>query len=174
VYEELEDEKLMGLYVAGDEAAFRELFARYKGRVYAYVYRATSDKRMAEDLFQRVFLKVHRSRSRFDESRVFAAWLFAICRNVARDYVAKEKARPEVPVEKPSEVNAAIAPQEETPDASWNAMLSELPERQKKALEMRFGENLEFSEIARVLETSESNARQIISRAVRKVKERLK
>ena len=75
------DEELMELFKEGDEKAFVELYGRYNRRVFAYCTRMMSSKGNAEDLFQEVFIRVARSRHKFI-SGSFAAWLFAIARNL--------------------------------------------------------------------------------------------
>lgn len=71
----------MERFKGGEEAAFVELYNRYRRRVYAYCVRMVSSQEMADDLFQEVFVRVSRKRHRF-EAGSFSAWLFAIARNL--------------------------------------------------------------------------------------------
>ncbi len=48
--------------------------------------------------------------------------------------------------------------------------LASLPEMQQKAIELRYAQDLSFQEIAKKLETSPSNVRQLVSRAVKQLK----
>src|SRR3989338_5977637 len=61
-YEEREDELLMVQYANGDEIAFQELYRRYRARAYGYLSRRVRNSGVADELFQKVFLKLHRSR----------------------------------------------------------------------------------------------------------------
>lgn len=171
VYEDAEDEKLMALYVQGDEVAFRELFLRYKGRVYGYLARRLSDVSTTDDLFQLVFLNLHRSRRLYDSKRLFSAWIFCITRNVIRDFL-RQKRRDVNIAQKEMDIETILVQQE---DASVEMQLEEamkkVSPREREAIRLRFDKAMEFEEIARSLGTSEGNVRQVISRAIRKVRE---
>lgn len=161
------DEELMQAYQTGETEAFNELYARYSGRVYAYLANKVFDPSERQDLFQAIFLKLHKARHRYSPKYRFAPWLFTICRTSLVDYLRAKKpeassdpARPEaISDSSPAEAIAAF------PDA-----MADLPEKQKKALEMRYQDGLEFSEIAERLKTSSGNVRQLISRALRKLR----
>lgn len=79
------DEILMAAYQAGNEAAFNELFERYSGRVYGFLVRRVGDRSLADDLYQEVFLRLHRARAAYDSHRPFRAWLFGIVHNLVTD-----------------------------------------------------------------------------------------
>ena len=72
------DETLMRRYADGDGAAFEALFRRYEPRAYAYFLRRTGSAERARDLFQELFLHVHRARDRYDPARPFARRRLAI------------------------------------------------------------------------------------------------
>lgn len=83
--EERSDSKLMELYGHGDGVAFEELFRRYEGRAYGYFLRRTRSPDRARDLYQDLFLRIHRFRDRFDASQRFGPWFFAIASRVFLD-----------------------------------------------------------------------------------------
>jgi RNA polymerase sigma-70 factor (ECF subfamily) len=76
-------------YQAGDISAFEELFARYKTRMFNYFRRLLKDPAHVEDLFQTLFLRVHRARETYRPQAAFSTWIYTIARNLARDAVAK-------------------------------------------------------------------------------------
>jgi len=82
---ELPDETLMERYAAGDEAAFEELFRRYEGRAYAFFVRRTSSAERAKDLYQELFLRIHRGRDAYDPTRPFTPWFFQIAHRILID-----------------------------------------------------------------------------------------
>ena len=53
------DEKLVRRAQKGDKAAFAELFTRYEGRIFGYVYRMVGDRAWAEDIAQEAFIQAH-------------------------------------------------------------------------------------------------------------------
>lgn len=79
------DAELMDRYVRGDASAFDALFGRYDRRIFGFFLRRTRCPERAADLHQELFLKLHRFRDRFDATRDFAPWLFALARNLWHD-----------------------------------------------------------------------------------------
>ena len=78
----------------GDDEAFAELQRRYAGRVFGYFLRQLKDRADAEDLTQEVFLRLYRSRLRYQPRARFATWVFHITQNVARNANRSRRRRP--------------------------------------------------------------------------------
>lgn len=173
MFENETDEELMVLYLAGNERAFEALFARYRNRVYGYVDKYIKDPRVADDLFQIVFLKLHRSRTRFDTRLLFGPWLFTICRNVIFDHLRGTQRSRERLGKAEDAMEIATTIQEEEPDTALEELLKIVPDRQREAVRLRYEEGLDFEAIAHRLNTTQENARQLISRAVRAIKKRV-
>jgi RNA polymerase sigma-70 factor (ECF subfamily) len=79
------DEDLMRRYADGDTSAFDELFRRYEPRAYGFFYRRTRSEERAQDLYQELFLRLHRNRAAYDPSCAFAPWLFQIANRLLID-----------------------------------------------------------------------------------------
>lgn len=79
------DETLMARYADGDGEAFDELFRRYEPRAYGFFVRRTGSPERAQDLYQELFLRIHRARDRFDSSRPFTPWFFQIASRLLVD-----------------------------------------------------------------------------------------
>ena len=157
----------MVLYQEGDTRAFDLLYRRHSGKVYGFIKNRISDSGLVEDIFQSVFVKLHKSRNQFDSSLKFKAWLFTICRTVLADAFRERPKIETVPLEEASDIEAPRAGEM----ALWGLEpLTELPEAQRRAVELRYIEELSFDEIARRLETSPDNVRQLVSRGVRSLK----
>src|SRR5262245_54846783 len=93
------DVRLM-LRVQKDETtAFAELLDRYRTRIFGHLYRLLSNRQDAEDLTQEVFLRLYRSRKRYQPTARFATWLFHITQNVARNALRSRRRRPCVRLE---------------------------------------------------------------------------
>ena len=69
------DEDLMVRVQAGDDAALGVLIERWRGPLYGFLHRRV-EASATDDLFQDTWLRVVRSRQRFDPSRRFSTWLF--------------------------------------------------------------------------------------------------
>jgi RNA polymerase sigma-70 factor, ECF subfamily len=156
------DEDLMRAYQEGDLTAFNSLYRRYSGKVYGFLVRRLPDRETAGDLFQASFLKLHEARHRYDPAYPFAPWLFTIARNLLTDHYRKRGTAAEVPL-------AGDEPAAERSNVDLPS-LSSLNETQREAIRLRYGEDLRFDEIARKLETSPANVRQLVSRGIRKLR----
>ena len=82
---EVADEILMERYVNGDAAAFDELFRRYEPRAYAFFIKRTRSRERAQDLYQELFLRIHRARDTYDPARAFTPWFFQIAHRLLID-----------------------------------------------------------------------------------------
>jgi RNA polymerase sigma-70 factor, ECF subfamily len=89
--QEPSDAELLARYIAGDEAAFREIVERYKNALYAFLRRFLNRQDLVEDAFQETFLQLYSSRASFDLERPLRPWLFTIAANKARDALRKQQ-----------------------------------------------------------------------------------
>jgi len=158
------DEKLMQRYQKGDLEAFGVLYARHKSKVYGYLIKNLKDVNKADEVFQNVFVKLHRKKEQYDPKHLFVKWLFVITKTQMLDFIKGQKTKEEF-----NENIHSPEPQKEAEKVDFN-QISSLSENEKLALSMRYYEEGEFSEIANALRTSSSNARKIISRALKKLK----
>jgi RNA polymerase sigma-70 factor (ECF subfamily) len=79
---------------SGEEAASRELFRRYQGRVQATLYRVFGSNRDMDDLLQEVFLQVFRSLPRYRGEAQLGTWIHRIAIRVAYRYLRKHQRDP--------------------------------------------------------------------------------
>src|SRR5438067_13786066 len=79
---------------ADDASAFSELLERYRTRLFGHFFRILNNRQDAEDLTQEVFLRLYRSRKRYQPRARFATWLFHITQNVARNALRSRRRRP--------------------------------------------------------------------------------
>lgn len=165
----LSDEELMALYKKGTEGAFECLYLRHKGKIYGYLRAKVPNEDLAADIFQEVFIKVHSSKHLYNEAFGFLPWLFTITRNLMIDELRKRAKHKSVALEEAAEIPAPeTAP--ETSLADLGGLLQQIPETQRKAIELRYLEDKTFEEISKTLETSETNVRKLVSRGVHKIK----
>ena len=74
------------MYAAGEAAAFERLYARHKGPTYRYLLRHTSDRAVADELHQDVWLRVVRARERYAPEARFTTWLYTLARHRLVDH----------------------------------------------------------------------------------------
>jgi RNA polymerase sigma factor (sigma-70 family) len=75
------DEQLMLAYAAGDAAAFDRLYGRHKGGVYRYLLRQSHEPRIADEMFQDVWMSVIRARLQYTPTAKFTTWLYRVAHN---------------------------------------------------------------------------------------------
>ena len=91
----LDDAQLVHRCRSGDESAWRILVRRYQALVYSTALRTGVDEELAGDVFQQVWLEVHRSLDRIRDPKALAKWLIVTTRRISY----KAAARRDLPVE---------------------------------------------------------------------------
>lgn len=154
----------------------RELYDRYKGAVFGYLYRMTGSPIEAEDLTQETFYQAILSLHRFRGDAPVVTWLLRIARNL---YLKRlRRLGRETPVES---VDDLVPGSDPSPDQFLVEMdeqeavrtaLSRLPEQYRTVLVLREVQGLSHAEIGLILEKSESTVRVLVHRARQRLAER--
>jgi RNA polymerase sigma-70 factor, ECF subfamily len=165
-----------------DPSAFEPLYRRYLAQVYSYAYYELGDHHDAEDATERTFLLALSHLNRFEErarpadgegASTFRVWLFRIARNVVANQRRGRRRHPQAPLEAaavvrdPMDVEGGAAARAEAA-AAWTAV-GRLPADRRRALVLRFVDEMSNAEIAGVLGRSEGAVRVLIHRALRSV-----
>jgi RNA polymerase sigma-70 factor (ECF subfamily) len=170
------------LRVQRDEAgAFAELVERYWTRIFGRLYRQLGDRQEAEDLAQDVFLRLYRSRYRYQPRARFGTWLFHIAQNVARNALRSRRRHPCVPIGQLNDprdddgfVDRVLQDRSEAPSRPLEraeiarvvrAAVSGLVGRQRRALELHQFQDRTYSEVAAELDMSPQAAKSLLYRA---------
>jgi len=165
-----------------DPARFEALYRKYLAQVYSYAYYELGDHHDAEDATERTFVAALTNLGRFEErarpadghgASTFRVWLFRIARNVVADRHRARSRRPETQLEAAEvltvdpDLAGGVARREEARDA-WQAV-ARLPGDRRRAVVLRFVDEMTTAEIAGVLGRSEGAVRVLIHRALRAV-----
>lgn len=132
----------------------------------------------AQDVLQRVALCAYRKYSEYDESQPFQGWLFGIAKFEVLGYFRNLGRNPEVIDSEISERLAdnmedqseAISREDDERRERLEQLLTQLPEKAQELIRLRFFENREYDEIARLLNTNEGAVRTAISRIITKLR----
>ena len=165
-----------------DPARFEALYRKYLAQVYSYAFYELGDHHDAEDATERTFVAALTNLSRFEErarpedgngASTFRVWLFRIARNVVADRQRARFRRPEEELEAASAVASTVDPAAEVAgreeaSAAWQAV-ARLPGDRRRAVVLRFVDEMSTAEIAGVLGRSEGAVRVLIHRALRSV-----
>jgi RNA polymerase sigma factor (sigma-70 family) len=151
---------------------FEQAYDEHLQRVYAFFAYRVGSRTDAEDLTQQTFERALRAWERFDPRRAsLATWLLVIARNLLIDHF--RAARPEVGLEGVAEGAASGGELELGLDPELAAALSELGDREREIIALRFGGDLAGPEIASLTGLSLANVQQILSRSLRRLRARL-
>ncbi len=160
----------------GDKNSFGELYKIYLKKIYRFIYYLVYDRQLAEDLTQLVFLKAYKSLPSFvPEKGTFQAYLYTVARNLVIDYQRRKKELSLEDVEEPVstfDIDEEVV-REESKDIVRNLLIG-LESDERQLIIWRYFEELEFSEIAQILNEKEGAVRVRLHRLLKKLKERLK
>lgn len=159
-----DDDRLLIEAAQADPARFVEIYERYVERIYAFVSRRTGNRAAAEDITSQVFEQALRTIGRFEWRGVpVSAWLYRMASNALADHWrergrAAHEAPPDVPDPRELEdIDRRIA---------LYRQVEQLPELQRRVIQMRFLEEKSTREVAAALDRSEGAVKQLQLRAL--------
>jgi RNA polymerase sigma-70 factor (ECF subfamily) len=179
------DAELMLRVKEGDGASFGILLEKHRSPVIHFLYRMVQNQAVAEELAQEVFLRVYRSRESYEPTAKFTTWLFRIATHLALNSLRDGRNRR---LEERLDDDSADAPVRQVSDRRpsveeemvHRARLDEvrravamLPEKQRAAVLMHKYQEMEYSQIAKVLNCSESAVKSLLFRAYETLRARL-
>ena len=165
-----------------DHGAFEALYRRYVAQVYSFALYETRDPHAAEDLTEQVFLKALQGLPRFREqgdgdASTFRVWLFRIARNALSNQRRWTRRHPTATLDDALAIVATDDPEAEVVRrelmARVRAAIERLPEDRRRALILRFVEEMSAREVGQVMGRSEGAVRTLVHRALRSVAEEL-
>ena len=157
---------LMERIASGDQCAMEELIELWKMPMFRFFLRSLNHHEDAEDLTQRVFIRIYRSAERYLPHAKFSTWIFTIARNLLIDEIKKRKRRPQMVfdeyIERVGEVEGARSA--ELTEILMK-QLDTIPENHRTALLLRVQRELSYREIAEVMQSTEASVKTWIHRA---------
>jgi len=170
------DTQLM-LSARKNDEAFGMLVERHRSSLVQHLSRLVQNPAVAEELAQDVFLRVHRSREKWEPSAKFTTWLFRISTNVAYNHFRDEKYHNrnlsldrEVPNSRKREFSdgrrgVETSMVDEVRIGEIRAAISNLPFKQRTAVLMHKYEEMDYAQIAEVLGCTPSAVKALMFRA---------
>ncbi len=152
------DAGLIAACQRGEREAFRLLFEKYKDRVYSLALHFSGNEAVAQDVAQRIFLKLYTSIGQFRGDAHFTTWLYRMVFNACTD--EQRKTRRLVPLEggavTAAERKAERRPQEQAQlrrqiSEAVRGALQQLKPDLRQPLLLRYVEGLSYQEIAAAL-----------------------
>lgn len=161
---------------AGGERAFAELLRRHQGKVRGLLLRLTSDRNLADDLAQEVFLRAYRGLVGFEGRARFSTWLYRIAYNVYLNHRARVRELQALPDNFESGAMApetSMSPSHSDLRRDLDAAIGALPERYRAVVMLYYLEDVSYPEIAEILELPLGTVKTHLHRAKRLLREHL-
>jgi RNA polymerase sigma-70 factor, ECF subfamily len=164
-----------------DPELLDRLIEQYQYRLFRYLLYLTGSQERAEDFFQETWIRVLERGHQYDGRFKFEAWLFAIARNLVIDWQRQKKMRsldqmtgPEEGagfevVDEKAESPLRLLLQGEEHNAV-RASLEQLPPAYREVLLLRFQEEMQLDEIARLQATPISTVKSRLYRGLESLK----
>jgi RNA polymerase sigma-70 factor (ECF subfamily) len=176
--------------LAGDRDAFRVLVERHSHSVFRLAYRMTGNRHDAEEVVQEAFLRAYQKLEQFESRANFGTWVYRIAANYSIDRMRqrqKEDSRRRTPNAEDHD-GMEDDPLDRVPDAAptperltqsvelkkqMEQALAALTHAERTAFVMRHWEGCGIEEIAEVLKSNSSAAKNTVFRAVQKLRRAL-
>ena len=178
-YPALDDKELVALAKA-DKAAFGELYQRYLGKIYSYVYYRTGNAHEAEDLTAKVFFRALGHIDNYVERGLpFQAWLYRIAHNLVANWHRDQGRRKIIALDDyVGHSPASEAPDRLTEEREERNQLLEaarrLPEDRQQLLLLKFVEEMSNAEIGAIMGRTDGAIKSLYHRTLLALRDEMK
>jgi len=174
--QQIEDDDLV-LRARSQAEALARLYDIYYQPIFRFCVHRLFNKEIAEDVTSSVFLEVARGIRRFrgKSANDFQSWLYAIAANQANAYIRKTSRRKKLLEQAAASMTAVAAKgNDNSPDFSqlYTAILKLKP-RHQTIITLRFFENLQYEQIAKILNIKEATLRVSTHRIINELRNHL-
>lgn len=174
-----EDSEILKLFIQGasfSEKAFNQIVRKYGRQIYWQIRRITKNHEQTNDVLQNVLIKVWTNLSRFNEKSTLYTWMYRIARNETITFLEKEKRNASIDMD--DSIVEIIAGHtlldthsaDEISELLMKA-IDQLPEKQSQVFQLKYFEDLKYSEISAQIGTSEGALKASYFHAVQKIQE---
>jgi len=169
----VQDREYIDRFQAGDFEAFGMLYEKYIDAIFAFVYRKTSDREVAEDITSRVWMKALKSLEYFgeQENAGFKPWIYCIANNTVIDHYRTKKEK--IDIESIAEIwiSEDFINEIDNKDKLQDVLvyMKSLKPLEREIVTLRIWDDMSYSEIAKVVWKKPDNCKKILSRALGKI-----
>lgn len=159
----------------GDQEAFGLIYDATFDFVYKYIFFRVRDPEDAKDLTHQIYIEIWKNIGNFNPNRKFKPWIFGFVKFRLIDHYRRY--RPTTPLESVTEIGDYTDLEQDTAsrlevDKIQSAILA-LPEPYQTAIQLRYIQELDYSEIAQITGKKENNLRIIVKRGLEKLRQSL-
>lgn len=158
------------------ERAFIELMGLYKERLYWHIRRIVLNHEDADDVLQNTFIKVYRNIDSFKEESKLYSWMYRIATNESITFINKRAKENHLDISDFQEKmtkNLSHDPLFEGDEIQLvlQKAIASLPQKQQLVFKMKYFEEMKYTDMAEILETSVGALKASYFHAVKKIEE---
>lgn len=157
---------------AGDQDAFAELVERHEAMVFSLGYHFFSDRGRAEEIAQDVFLQLYRNLATIESESHLLFWLRQVTTRRCIDLTRRTRLKA-VSLEDAGELRAVERHADPLRDRRLRELIAELPDLQRAVVTLRYQEDLDPSEICRIIEMPVNTVKSHLHRALQALRKKL-
>lgn len=175
--EEYSEDKIVSMLGSPQtqRAAFSVVVRTYSESLYWKIRHIVLTHEDADDVLQNTFMKAWANLSAFEGKSKLSTWLYRIAINESLDLIRKQKNGPQVSADDNPIVAAQLMADEYFDGDETAAQLQEaiatLPDVQRTVFTLRYYDEMKYSEMSKVLDTSEGSLKASYHHAVKKIEE---
>jgi RNA polymerase sigma-70 factor (ECF subfamily) len=161
-----------------EAGALGQLYEMYYRRIFRFCVHRLFNKQIAEDVTSTVFLhvarRIHSFKGRTEND--FRNWLYAIAANHTNAYIRKSSRRKHLLAEVASAMTTADSASDDPPELDWPtlyAAILKLKPTHQTIVTLRFFENADFEQIAKIINAREATVRVTLHRILKNLKSHL-
>ncbi|HXM40189.1 MAG TPA: sigma-70 family RNA polymerase sigma factor [Bryobacteraceae bacterium] len=152
---------------------FASLVRQHQAMVFSIAWHMLRDRAVAEELAQDVFLSLHQHLAELESPEHIQFWLRRVTSNRALDVVRRRQRRPMVSLENAPEPVALTPTGDPLLGTALKKLVAALPEKSRAIVVLRYQEDLDPAEIARVLGIPVGTVKSQLQRALALLREKL-
>ena len=156
----------------GDGDAFATIVGDHEAMVFSLAYHFFNDWSRAEEIAQDVFLQLYRKLADIESPSHLTHWLRQVTARRCIDQLRRTKLRA-VPLDAVEEVHANERPCDPLLDRRMRQLITELPDVQRVIVTLRYQEDLDPSEICRIVEMPVNTVKSHLHRALQSLRRKL-
>jgi RNA polymerase sigma factor (sigma-70 family) len=172
-----EDKQILEMFSQGGaqkEHAFRMLTSQYGEVLYRQIRRMTRNHEDTNDVLQNVFVKIFQNLTKFKQDSSLSTWLYRIARNETLNHLDKQKRKAVVDLYEPvfeiiSGHNGLDTLDPDRIAELLDQAIQQLPDKQALVFQLKYFDELKYSEIASKLNTSEGALKATFHHAKQKI-----
>lgn len=165
--------------VDGDEAAFQQIYRLHFTMLYEYGMRLSANEELVKESIQQLFVKIWTNRAGLDTVKRVRPYLLVSLRGVVYNKLRDEKRRRITTLEEDYDFQLVFSPesayiQKESSDQQLLALkqaMDQLTPRQKEIIFLRYFQEMEYNDIAEIMNISVKGAYKLTARSLESLRE---